>query len=124
MEAISEKIENTHRHPIVIAGDLNVPEANWKGAVSEAKVQQLVNRLVGEGGLAQVVDRPTRQEALLDVYLIRPQELFLSCDVIEGISDHKAVLVDLDINISLKRIPNGTKYGSSKRQIQRGFTTT
>ncbi len=51
LEAISEKIENTHRHPIVIAGDLNVPEANWKGAVSEAKVQQLVNRLVG-GGLS------------------------------------------------------------------------
>ncbi len=32
----------------------------------------------------------------MDVYLIRPKELFISCEVVEGISDHKAVLQDLD----------------------------
>ncbi len=80
-------------------------------------MQQLVNRLVWDNGLAQVVDQPTRQEALLDICLVRPKDLFLSCDVMEGISDHKAVLVDLDLSTSRKSINAGFPLREYKKRM-------
>jgi hypothetical protein len=33
--------------------------------------------------------------ALLDVYLVRPENLFVSCSVVEGVSDHCGVLLEV-----------------------------
>ncbi len=51
----------------------------------------------------------------MDVYLIRPKEVFISSEVVEGISDHKEVLLDLDGNISRKGITIGTKVRQYKK---------
>ncbi len=95
LDNIIQRTGNENGHAIVIGGDLNIPSVNWEGTVSEGKVQNLVNGLVWDCFI-QEVRTGTRQDAILDVYLIRPKELFISCEVVEGISDHKAVLLDLD----------------------------
>lgn len=60
----------------IIAGDLIVPYADWNVNVEcPSGGQESVNRFVWESGYTQVVNNPTRGDALLDVYLVRPENL-------------------------------------------------
>jgi hypothetical protein len=77
--------------------DLNLPSADWNGnAECTSGSQAFVNRLVWENGYTQVVDSPTRANALLDVYLVRPETSFTSCSIVQGISDHCGVLLEVE----------------------------
>jgi hypothetical protein len=49
-----------------------------------------------ESGYTQAVKNPTRGDALLDVYLVRLENLFTSSSVIEGVSDHCGVLLEVE----------------------------
>jgi hypothetical protein len=77
----------------IIGGDLNLPYADWKGKVDVTSGgQTLINRFVSENGYAQVVNGARRGNALLDVYLVRPESLVNSCITEQGIGDHCGVL--------------------------------
>jgi hypothetical protein len=52
--------------------------------------------LVWENGLTQVVDSPARGDALLDVYLVRPESLLTASSTVLGISDHHAVILEVE----------------------------
>jgi hypothetical protein len=52
--------------------------------------------LVWEHGYTQIVQNPTRGDALLDVYLVQPENLFTLCSIIQGVSDHRGVLLEVD----------------------------
>jgi len=81
----------------IIGGDLNLPQVNWKGiADSSSAAQTFINRLVWDNGYTQIVDKPTRGDSLLDVYLVRPDSTLTSCDTVQGISDHCGVLLEVD----------------------------
>jgi hypothetical protein len=81
----------------IIGGDLNLPSADWNGnAECSSGSQAFVNRLVWENGYTQVVDSPTRADALLDVYLVCPESSFTSCSIVQGISDHCWVLLEVE----------------------------
>jgi hypothetical protein len=81
----------------IIGGDLNLPSADWNGnAECSSGSQAFVNRLVWENGYTQVVDSPTGGDALLDVYLVRPESAFTSCSIVQGISDHCGVLLEVE----------------------------
>ena len=81
----------------IIGGDLNLPQANWKGtAVSLSAAETLINKLVWDNRYTQVVEKPTRGDSLLDVYLVRPDSTLISCDTVHGISDHCGVLLEVD----------------------------
>jgi hypothetical protein len=57
-----------------------LPYADWNRRVDcTSGAQASVNTLVWEHGYTQVVQNPTRGDALLDVYLVRPENLFTSC---------------------------------------------
>ena len=43
-----------------------------------------------------MVSEPTRGDALLDVYLIRPENVLILCKLLPGISDHKGVLLEVE----------------------------
>jgi hypothetical protein len=81
----------------IIGGDLNFPYADWNGnAECNSGNQAFVYRLVWENGYTQVVDSPTRGDALLDVCLVRPESSFTSCSTVEGISDHCGALSEVE----------------------------
>jgi hypothetical protein len=44
----------------------------------------------------QAVVGPTRRDALLDVYLVWLKSLFTSCSIVQGISDHCGVLLEIE----------------------------
>jgi hypothetical protein len=80
----------------IIGDDLNLPQVDWKGVAEGTSVTQAcINRLVWDSGYTQVVEKPTRGDSLLDVYLVRPESELISCDTIQGISDHCGVLLEM-----------------------------
>jgi hypothetical protein len=72
----------------IIGGDLNLPQAIWNGdAEKTSGFQVFVNNLVWDNAYAQVVSGPTRGDAMLDIYLLRPESSLISCNIVPGISD-------------------------------------
>jgi len=58
--------------------------------------QALINSLVWENGYSQVIDGPTRGDALLDIYLVRTESSVTSSGIVQGVSDHLAVIVEVE----------------------------
>jgi hypothetical protein len=58
--------------------------------------QAFINSLVWENGYSQVVASPTRGDALLDVYLVRPESSFTSSSTVQGISDHDGIILEVE----------------------------
>jgi hypothetical protein len=84
---------------LIIGGDLNLPDVIWETEiVGGGLAQQLTSGLLMEGGLEQYVTEGTRGNSVLDVFLVRPQELDGQVELIEGISDHKGVILEVNIN--------------------------
>jgi hypothetical protein len=55
----------------IVGGNLNLPSADWNSnAECTSGSLAFVNRLVWENGYTPVVDRSTRGDALLDVYVV------------------------------------------------------
>jgi hypothetical protein len=84
---------------VIIAGDMNLPNVRWEAGVGGNVKQSIVHDIMNEG-FTQVVQEGTRetrtgQNNILDVILIRPEELWVNTKVIEGISDHKIPVVCL-----------------------------
>jgi hypothetical protein len=58
--------------------------------------QACVNNLVWDNGYTQVVSGPTREDALLDIYLLRPECFLISFNISPGISEHNGVLLEVE----------------------------
>jgi hypothetical protein len=83
--------------PSIIGGDLNLPYADWNGnAGGNSGTHALINSLVWENGYSQVVDSPNRGGALLDVYLVRPESSFTSSSIVQWISFHSRVILEVE----------------------------
>jgi len=81
----------------IIGGDLNLPYADWNGnAGGNSGTQALINSSVWENGYSQVIDSPTRGDTLLDVYLVRPESSVTSSGIVQRVSDHLAVILEVE----------------------------
>ena len=74
-----------------------MPQADWKGDAGKVSgFQAIVNKLFWDNGYTQIVSGPTREEALLDIYLLRPENSLISCNILPGISHHNRVLFEVE----------------------------
>jgi hypothetical protein len=81
----------------IIGGDLNLPYADLNGHVGgNNETQALINSFVRENGYSQVIDSPTRGDALLDVYPVRAEISVTSTGIVQGISDHYGVRLEVE----------------------------
>jgi hypothetical protein len=81
----------------IIGGDLNLPQVIWNGdAEKERGLQAFVNSLVWDNGYTQVVGGPSRGDAMLDIYLLRPESSIIACNILPRISDHNGVLLEVE----------------------------
>ena len=83
----------------IIGGDLNLPYADWNGNTGgNSGTQALINSLVWENSYSQVTDGPTRGDALLDVYLVRPESSVTSSGIVQCTStrDHLAMILEVE----------------------------
>jgi hypothetical protein len=99
MEILASRIgylRNSKKRSIM-GGDLNFPKADWNGnSETTSGTQAFLNRLVWDNGYTQVVGTPTQEDALLYVYLVRPENSLISCDIVQGVSDHCGVLLEAE----------------------------
>jgi len=80
-----------------IEGDFNLPYADWNGnACCNSGTQAFINSLVWENGFTQLVDSPNRGNALLDVYIVRLESSFTASSIVQGISDHHVVILEVE----------------------------
>ena len=87
---------NLTKH-IIIGGDLNLHQADWIGGAEKADgFQACENSSVWDNGYTHVVSGPTRGDARLDIYLLRPECSLISCNILPGISDHNGVLLEVE----------------------------
>jgi len=74
-----------------------LPQIDWTVKVEGNNVTQaFINSLVWENGFSQVIESPTRGDAKLDVCLVRPESSFTSSSIVQGISDHHGVILEVD----------------------------
>jgi hypothetical protein len=81
----------------IIGGDLNLPYEDWNGnAGGNSRTQALINSSVWENEYSQVIDSPTLGDALLHVYLVRPENSVTSSGIVQGVSDYLAVILEVE----------------------------
>ena len=94
--------EKYRTNPIWIGGDANLPDIDWstdtiKGHQYPIPINQQFLDTFNDIGVEQVVDFPTRNNNLLDIFCTNRPSLVDRCSPIPGISDHDIVLVDSNI---------------------------
>ena len=81
-----------------IAGDVNLPDIDWtNNSINNHQYSINLNQtfidFLQDNALSQLVNYPTRGSKILDVFITNRPSLVESCNTIDGISDHEAVLV-------------------------------
>ena len=61
-----------------------------------SRIQTLIISLVWENGYSKVIDGPTRGDALLDVYVVRPESSVISSGIVQGVSDRLSVILEVE----------------------------
>ena len=96
------RLGNHHSH-VFIGGDFNLPDWDWgnnrlKANPKEPGKHTDFIELLHDHGLTQLVNKPTRLNNILDLMITNNPTRVIRTKVIPGISDHDAVLSELDIN--------------------------
>jgi len=74
-----------------------VHHADWNGnACGNRGTQTLINISVWENYYSEAIDGPTRGDALLAVYLARPESSVTSSSIVQGICDHYGVILEVE----------------------------
>ena len=110
LENLCEQLERIKRsHPnsaIWISGDINLPDINWSdnfvdGHSYSLRINNLFLDFLNNNGLTQIVNSPTRGSNILDIFVTNRSSIIESCETVDGISDHEAVLTKSPIRVHL-----------------------
>ena len=103
LKKLQSRIQETRKGGrVIVAGDINLPDVKWSpggnGDVRRPN-QKIVSDIMNEGYI-QVVGEGTRIATsginnILDVILVKPEELWLNTTLVEGISDHNVPIANL-----------------------------
>lgn len=93
---------------VIFGGDFNYPGVNWKEEeinswVAHSEVSSFVD-LMNSYGLTQTVLEPTRNNSVLDLVFTSSAENVKSVRILEKISDHNTVLVEMSLPVIGKKI--------------------
>jgi len=83
--------------PSIIGDGLILPCADWNGHAEKSRgTQVFLYILPWESSYTLVVNSPTRGDASLDVYLLRPGSAFTYCSNIQRTTDQCGVLLEVE----------------------------
>ena len=93
---------------IVLGGDFNLPGIDWDNGVVNSKAAnksqcELLLSSLDTHALAQIHKEPTREENILDLLITSKPGLIKPSHSVPGISDHCAVVTELDIDPPYRR---------------------
>ena len=110
LENLCEQLECIKRsHPISaiwISGDINLPDIHWSdnfvdGHSYSLRINNIFLDFLNNNGLTQIVNSPTRGSNVLDIFVTNRPSTIDSCETVNGISDHEAVLTKSPIRVHL-----------------------
>ena len=95
------KLPRNNNH-IWIAGYMNLPGISWPSGSIKTNCptpaqHELFMEILADHGLTQVIDKPTREENMLDLMAVNNPTLLNRTEIIPGISDDNVVFAELDI---------------------------
>ena len=110
-DEISE-VKNKFRNSLFwLAGDFNIPDIDWTThkiadvhTYSEP-INQLFLDLAYDHGLHQTVRHPTRGDNILDLFFTNNISLVKNTEVVSGVSDHDAAIVDSRLQLLHQKQP-------------------
>jgi len=80
----------------IIGSDLNLSQAESKrDAEKSCGFQTTVDNLVWDNGYTHLVSGPTREDALLDIFLSRSEASLIPFNILPGISDYNGALLEV-----------------------------
>ena len=94
-----EEIATKHSNSIIwIAGDINLPNLDWKNnslhrTTYPTSLYSTFLDFIDTHGFTQIVDFATRGSNTLDIFCTNRPSLVVNCHPLSGISDHEAVLI-------------------------------
>jgi len=109
-------IVSSHPNSIIwVAGDINLPDIVWSdhsinGNTYPLNISNIFLNFLDTNGLCQIVSTPTRGTNVLDIFLTNRPSLIETCNVVDGISDHEAVVVKSNLMVKLAPPPTRTLY--------------
>ena len=95
-----EKLQKKHKKASLwLCGDFNLPDICWQthsitGHQYPKDLNQRYLDMMHNCGLSQMVDEPTREQNILDLFFTNRPALVLNCTVEPGISDHHIVVAE------------------------------
>ena len=105
-----------------IGGDTNLPDINWKSDTIDshqylANINQSFIDVFNDIGCQQMVDFPTRQGNILDIFATNRPSLVAKSSALPGLSDHDIVLIDTNIVAQRRRPVRRIIYLWSKANL-------
>ena len=101
-ESLNKLPVGAKKKPIIIEGDFNLPDINWKedylkpGSNKTSMCEELLSVAANES-LTQIQEEPTREGNVLDLCLTNRPGLVKHTQTVPGIADHSIVVVDSDL---------------------------
>lgn len=89
---------------IILLGDFNYPNIDWENwSASSSEAKDFLELLL-DFGFCQIVNEPTRVSGLscniLDLVLTNSPEIFTSCHLLNGLSDHKLMIATVSLPLT------------------------
>ena len=106
------KLMNLTRDPTIwLSGDFNAPDISWQvpsvlPGSSNFNTHQLLIDISQHHGLSQMVTESTRLNNTLDLFFTNLPTLIQEVEVVPGLSDHDAVIVQSKMRMSLAKQAN------------------
>ena len=99
----------THSSSLIwLAGDLNLPNVDWKychpsSSTLPSSLCNIFMDFVLEHGFTQIVDFPTREHNILDVFFTNRPSYEYTCKPLAGICDHEIVYITSAVDIECQK---------------------
>ena len=111
LEELSKSLDlmpKNSNETIVLGGDFNLPHMDWDNGVVHPKATnktqcELLMSSLDSHALVQIHKESTREDNILDLLITNKPGLIKSSHSVPGISDHCAVVAELDIDPPYRR---------------------
>lgn len=110
---------------IMLFGDFNFPNICWSTLTSPSPESSGFLDVCLDFNLEQVITEPTRLDNILDLVLASNPEIIKSISVVDGFSDHRLLLINLELacprqtfRSKIIRDYNKADYASINRELQ------
>ena len=112
------KLINLHRRSspnIIIGGDFNLPGIDWEtwqtGCTNKSQHEVLLDFLLNNS-LSQLISQDTRPTSnnILDLLITSSPNLIENIQAVPGISDHLAIIFDVNLKPHIPKKPNENVY--------------